>query len=474
MSLLRRISQPSPEEAKKKPRMPRAARDNQSPPAQIQRKQQMREMPETERERRGELRDHLFEKMLMDLDQGDDAERTPDTKRRLEDRFNQLYRQSGISLSPTEQKELYQELEDEILGFGPLEALLRDDSITEIMVNGPDIVFVERKGRLVESGITFRDDAHVQRVIDRIIRPLGRTIDRKWPLVDARLPDGSRVNAIIPPCAIDGSSITIRKFPKETLGVQNLVNWGSLTPQMGEFLKACVVSHLNIVVSGGTGSGKTTLLNILSSFIPSHERIVTIEDSAELQLQQRHVVRLETKSADLDGTGAVHIRDLVINSLRMRPDRIIIGECRGGEALDMLQAMNTGHDGSLTTTHSNNPRACIKRLETLAMMSGMALPQQVIRQQIASAVHVIVQQSRLRDGSRKVMAISEVQGMEGDTVVMQDIFRFEDYGNDENGKVKGEHLPLGVRPKFTPKLEAAGFKLPPEVFMARRNKRRRK
>ncbi len=243
---------------------------------------------------------------------------------------------------------------------------------------------------------------------------------------------------------------------------------------MAEFLKACVVSHLNIVVSGGTGSGKTTLLNILSSFIPSHERIVTIEDSAELQLQQRHVVRLETKNAELDGSGAVHIRDLVINSLRMRPDRIIIGECRGGEALDMLQAMNTGHDGSLTTTHSNNPRACIKRLETLAMMSGMDLPQQVIRQQIASAVHVIVQQSRLRDGSRKVVAISEVQGMEGNTVVMQEIFRFEDYGNDENGKVMGEHVPLGVRPKFTPKLEASGFKLPPEVFMARRNSRRRK
>jgi pilus assembly protein CpaF len=422
-------------------------------------------MEELAHERRRELREWMLDRLLHELDHPN-LERAPDAKRLLAQRFQELYRQSHISLAPADQKMLFQEIEDEILGFGPLEPLLRDDSISEIMVNGPDMVFIERNGKLVESAIKFRDDAHVQRVIERIIRPLGRHVDRRWPLVDARLPDGSRVNAIIPPCAIDGSSMTIRKFPKGRLTMDDLVRFGSATPQMAEFLKACVFAHLNIVVSGGTGSGKTTLLNILSSFIPDGERIVTIEDSAELQLQQRHVVRLETKNPDLDGTGRVAIRDLVINSLRMRPDRIVVGECRGGEALDMLQAMNTGHDGSLTTTHANTPRDCLARLETLCLMSGMDLPQRVIREQIASAIDLIIQQTRLRDGSRKITAITEVQGMEGDTIVLQDIFRFDEYSLDEDGKVIGEFRPMGIRPRFTPRLEAAGFVLPAEIFSA--------
>jgi pilus assembly protein CpaF len=304
----------------------------------------------------------------------------------------------------------------------------------------------------------------VMRIIDRIIRPLGRRVDRNSPMVDARLPDGSRVNAIIPPCAIDGPSITIRKFAKEKLTVDDLIRFGSVTPQMAQFLEACVHARVNIVVAGGTGSGKTTLLNVLSSFVPADERIVTIEDSAELQLHQEHVVRLETKTADLDASGEVTIRDLVRNSLRMRPERIIVGEVRGGEALDMLQAMNTGHDGSLTTVHANSPRDTIARLETLVLMSGMDLPLKVVRAQIASAVDLIVQQARLRDGSRKVVSITEVQGMEGDVVVLSDLFAFREQGL-QDGYVIGELLPTGLRPKFQPKLEMAGFSLPADIYM---------
>jgi pilus assembly protein CpaF len=314
--------------------------------------------------------------------------------------------------------------------------------------------------------VRFASDEHVLKIIDRIIRPLGRRIDRKWPMVDARLPDGSRVNAIIPPCAIDGSTITIRKFSKNKLKVDDLIRFGSMTPEMAEFLRACVVSRLNIVVAGGTGSGKTTLLNVLSNFIPEDERIITIEDSAELQLAQDHVVRLEAKPPEIDGTGRVTIRDLVINSLRMRPERIVIGECRGGETLDMLQAMNTGHDGSLTTLHANTPRDAIARMETMALMAGMEMPLKVIREQIASAIDLIVQQTRLEDGSRKVAYITEVQGMEGDTVVLQDIFKLEILGKTGEGKIIAELRPTGVRPKFTPRLEAHGFKLPPSIFGA--------
>jgi pilus assembly protein CpaF len=314
--------------------------------------------------------------------------------------------------------------------------------------------------------VTFDDDDHVLRVIDRIILPLGRRVDADSPTVDARLPDGSRVNAVIRPVSIDGPSITIRKFKKDKLSIQQLIDFGSLTPKMAEFIRACVLAHLNIIISGGTGSGKTTLLNVLSSYIQEEEQIVTIEDAAELQLQQDHVLRMETKVANVDGKGAVTIRDLVRNSLRMRPDRIIVGECRGGEALDMLQAMNTGHDGSLTTLHANTPRDALSRLETMVLMSGMDLPLKVVRQQISSAVDLIVQQSRLKDGSRKVTAITEVVGMEGDTVVMTDIFKFDQTGVGPGGKILGELKPTGIRPIFSPRLEAAGFKLSGDIFMA--------
>ena len=380
--------------------------------------------------------------------------------------LQQAYQSTRVNLSGTVRDQLFHDIMDELLGFGPLQSLLDDPSISEVMVNGPNKIFVERDGKLTKTNITFENDAQVLRVIDRIIAPLGRRIDNDNPYVDARLPDGSRVNAVIQPCAIDGSTITIRKFTKDKLKIEDLVRFGSLTDHMAEFIRACVIGRLNIVISGGTGSGKTTLLNVLSSFIPEDERILTIEDAAELQLQQDHVVRLETKSPNSDGRFAVTIRDLVRNSLRMRPERIVVGECRGGEALDMLQAMNTGHDGSLTTLHANTPRDAISRLETMCLMAGMDMPLKVIRQQIASAVHLIVQQSRLADGSRKVTSITEIAGMEGDTVVMTEVFRFEKTGVSEDGKVLGDLKPTGIRPQFTEKLQAAGFKLGPEVFGA--------
>ena len=389
------------------------------------------------------------------------GDRTEFMKQRLQD----VYVQTRVSLPDDIRKQVFDDIIDELTGFGPIQSLLDDPDISEVMVNGPKKVFIEKSGKLTKSGVTFDDDDHVLRIIDRIILPLGRRVDADTPTVDARLPDGSRVNAVIRPVSIDGPSITIRKFKKDKLSVQQLIDYGSLTPHMAEFIRACVLAHLNIVISGGTGSGKTTLLNVLSSFIPEEERIVTIEDAAELQLQQDHVLRMETKVPNTDGKGAVSIRDLVRNSLRMRPDRIIVGECRGGEALDMLQAMNTGHDGSLTTLHANTPRDALSRLETMVLMSGMDLPLKVVRQQISSAVDLIIQQTRLKDGSRKVTAITEVVGMEGETVVMTDIFRFEQTGVGENGKIIGELKPSGIRPIFTPRLEAAGFKLGAEVFM---------
>ncbi len=380
--------------------------------------------------------------------------------------LQKAYQTTKLQLPSTMRDQLFHEILDEMVGFGVLQPLLDDESITEIMVNGPKKVFIEREGRLTKTNITFENDFAVLRLIEKIILPLGRRIDADSPTVDARLPDGSRVNAVIPPCAIDGSTITIRKFKKDKLTIDQLIGYGSITRNMAEFVRACVVSRLNIVISGGTGSGKTTLLNVLSGFIPSDERIVTIEDAAELKLQQEHVVRLETKPPNTEGKNAVTIRDLVRNSLRMRPDRIVVGECRGGEALDMLQAMNTGHDGSLTTLHANAPRDSLSRLETLCLMAGMDLPVKVIREQVASAIDLIVQQSRLKDGSRKVTAITEVAGMEGDTVVLTDIFKFEQTGVTKDGKVLGELKPTGIRPLFSPRLEAAGFKLGPEVFGA--------
>jgi pilus assembly protein CpaF len=393
-------------------------------------------------------------------------ERTQEVLSLLYNRFEMLRKHVKLLIPKEVEQAFFKAVADEILGFGPLENPLSDDEVTEIMVNGPDLIYIEKKGKVIESDAKFVDDDHVQRVINRIIEPLGRRLDHKWPMVDARLPDGSRVNAIVPPCAIDGPSITIRKFSKTPLTVDDLIGFGTLTPQMAEFLEACVVSKLNIVVAGGTGSGKTTLLNVLSGFIPEGDRIVTIEDAAELQLHQRHVVRLETKHADTDGERPVTIRDLVVNSLRMRPERIIVGECRAGEALDMLQAMNTGHDGSLTTVHANNPRDTIARLETLVLMAGMELPIQVVRRQIASAIDLIVQQSRLRDGSRKIVNITEVQGTDGNIVTLQDIFKFVEEG-EEDGKVIGHFEPSGVRPKFETRLKVHGFELPASMFLKR-------
>jgi pilus assembly protein CpaF len=350
--------------------------------------------------------------------------------------------------------------------YGPIQPLIDDPEVTEIMVNGPSRVYVERGGKLEGTEISFPDDEAVMRLIEQIILPLGRRVDANNPTVDARLPDGSRVNAVIPPVAIDGPGLTIRRFPRERMQVENLIQFGSLSTNMAEFLRACVMSRLNILVSGGTGSGKTTLLNILSAFIPERERIVTIEDAAELQLHQENIFRLEMKPPDIDGKGEISIRHLVRNALRMRPDRIIVGEVRGGEALDMLQAMNTGHDGSLTTLHANTPRDAVSRLETLVLLAGFNLPLRVVRQQIASAVDLIVQQSRLRDGSRKVTSITEVVGMEGDTVVLTEIFKFKENGVDESGHVSGEFNPTGMRPMFESRLKDAGFNLSPEMFGA--------
>ncbi len=349
------------------------------------------------------------------------------------------------------------------LGLGPLQALLEDDTITEIMVNGPKNIYIERKGKLHRVPITFENNEHVMRIIDRIVAPLGRRIDEFSPYVDARLQDGSRVNAVIPPISLVGPVLTIRKFSKNPITIEQMIQFGSISNEAVQFLKACVEARLNIVISGGTGSGKTTLLNVLSSFIPSDERIITIENAAELQLRQEHVVTLESRPPNIEGRGEVSIRDLVINSLRMRPERIIVGECRGGETLDMLQAMNTGHDGSMTTAHANSPRDAIARIETMCLMAGMDLPVRAIREQIAGAVDVICQQARMRDGSRKVVTITEVSGMEGDVITMTDLFVFEQTGT-ENGRIIGRTRPTGLRPKFMEKIEATGIHLPPSIF----------
>ncbi|MFN8412230.1 MAG: CpaF family protein [Anaerolineales bacterium] len=384
----------------------------------------------------------------------------------IQKNISRVFDQTQLKLPEDLKKEIFAQVLDDLLGYGPIQTLLDDPDVSEIMVNGPKKIFIEKKGQLTRANVTFDDDDHVVRIIDRIILPLGRRADADSPTVDARLPDGSRVNAVVRPVSIDGPSITIRKFRKDKLKAEDLVKFGSMTQSMSEFLQACVKARFNIVISGGTGSGKTTLLNVMSGYIPENERIITIEDAAELQLQQDHVMRMETKSANSDGHGAVTIRDLVKNSLRMRPDRIVVGEVRGGEALDMLQAMNTGHDGSLTTVHSNSPRDALSRLETLVLMAGMDLPLKVVRQQISSAIDLIVQQTRLKDGQRKVTAVTEVAGMEGDTVVLTDVFKFTQTGVDPDGKVLGELKATGIRPNFTPRLEAAGFKLGADVFAA--------
>lgn len=415
------------------------------------------------------LKEKIHGKLIDDMPQSIMAETDTEKKRNmLRDRIMQVIAEESpkmnVTLAQRETDAMAQVLLDDMIGFGPIQQLLDEEDISEVMVNGPFQIYYEKKGKLVLSDVKFKDNDHVMRIIERIVAPIGRRIDESVPYVDARLPDGSRVNAIIPPLALNGPTITIRKFKKEALTIKDLVKFGTLTEEMATFIEACIKVRLNIVVSGGTGSGKTTTLNILSSFIPEDERIITCEDAAELQLRQPHVVRLETRPANIEGKGAVPMRELIKNTLRMRPERVIVGECRGGEALDMLQAMNTGHDGSLTTGHANTPRDMLSRLETMVLMSGMELPVRAIREQIASAVHLIVQQSRLKDGSRKITYLTEVQGMEGDKVVMQDIFKFEQTGVDENGKIVGRLKPTGIRPKFASKFQEAGIKLPPNIF----------
>ncbi len=380
---------------------------------------------------------------------------------------SRILSEEGVALPMRTRELIISDVLDDILGYGPIQPLLDDPEITEIMVNGPSHVYIERKGKITLTERIFRNDAHVMRIIEKIVMPLGRRIDESSPMVDARLPDGSRVNAIIPPLSVRGPVLTIRKFSRDPYGIQDLVNFGSLTQDMATFLEACVNAKLNIIVSGGTGSGKTTTLNVLSSFIPNDERIVTIEDAAELQLQQEHVVTLESRPANLEGKGEISIRMLVKNALRMRPDRIIIGEVRGGEALDMLQAMNTGHDGSLGTIHANNPRDSISRLETMTLMSGTELPSKSIMEQIAAAIHLLVVQNRVRDGSRKITSVTEVQGIEGGVVILQDIFRYDQTGVDLQGKVVGQFTPTGLRPKFMDRLAQQGLDLPASIFGAR-------
>ncbi|WP_251033639.1 CpaF family protein [Bacillus sp. ISL-75] len=400
-----------------------------------------------------ELKNVLHKKILQELKEQEIEEIIP----KLDGMAVEIIKEEEEFRGQIDRKKVVDELINDLTGFGPINPLLLDEDVSEVMVNGPNQVYCERKGKLVLTPVQFRDNEHVMNVIDKIVAPLGRRIDKTSPMVDARLPDGSRVYAIIPPLALNGPTITIRKFSKDPYQIEDLINLGTVTEEMAIFLDACVKARLNMFVSGGTGSGKTTTLNVLSNFIPDDERIVTIEDAAEIQLGQEHVISLESRPPNIEGKGAISIRDLVRNSLRMRPDRVIIGEVRGGEALDILQAMNTGHDGSLATGHSNSPRDMIARLETMVLLAGVDLPIKAIREQIAGAIDVIIQQTRLKDGTRKIVNITEVQGMEGEIIVLQDIFSFKQEGLNSKGKIIGRLVPTGVRPKFYDRLEASGF-----------------
>jgi len=410
-----------------------------------------------------DLKIRVQNKLLANLDPTLDVTKTEEVRKKIQDLFEQILAEERIVLSKPEKSRLFDQIAAEILGYGPMQPLLEDDTITEIMVNGYKNLYIERGGKIFRVPITFEDDEHVMRIIERIVAPLGRRVDESSPYVDARLPDGSRVNAVIPPVSLVGPVLTIRKFSKNPIQMDKLVEFGTITPEAVTFLKACVEGKVNIVISGGTGTGKTTLLNILSGFIPADERIITIENAAELQLRQEHVVTLESRPANIEGKGEITIRHLVVNALRMRPDRIVVGEIRDEAALDMLQAMNTGDDGSMTTAHSNSPRDTISRLETMVLMAGMELPVRAIREQISAALELVVHQERMRDGSRKVVNITEVAGMEGDVVTMTDIFAFEQTGI-ENGKIMGRLRPTGLRPHFMDKLEGAGIYLPPSIF----------
>jgi pilus assembly protein CpaF len=410
-----------------------------------------------------DLKTRVQNRLLAELDPSIDITKTDDVRKTIQSLFEQILSEENIVLSRPERARLFEQISAEILGLGPLQPLLEDESVTEIMVNGAKNIYIERKGKIHRVPVTFESNDHVMRIIDRIVAPLGRRIDESSPYVDARLADGSRVNAVIPPISLVGPTLTIRKFAKVPITLEQLVQYGTVTAECLQFLKAAVEARINVVISGGTGSGKTTLLNILSSFIPADERILTIENAAELQLRQEHVVTLESRPANIEGRGEITIRQLVVNALRMRPDRIIVGEIRDDAALDMLQAMNTGHDGSMTTLHSNSPRDTLSRLETMTMMAGMELPVRAIREQVSSAIDLIIHQERMRDGSRKITNVTEVSGMEGDVITTTDIFIFEQTGF-ENGKVLGRLRPTGLRPRFMEKIESSGIHLPPSIF----------
>jgi pilus assembly protein CpaF len=410
-----------------------------------------------------DLKTRVQNRLLSELDPSMDITHVNEVRSTIQDLFEQVLAEENIVLSRPERQRLFEQISAEILGFGPLQPLLDDDTITEVMVNGAKNIYIERAGKITRIPMAFESDEHVMRIIDRIVAPLGRRIDESSPYVDARLPDGSRVNAIIPPISLVGPVLTVRKFARNPITLEQLIQFGTITPEALQFLKACVESRLNMIISGGTGSGKTTLLNILSQYVPADERIVTVENAAELQLRQEHVVTLESRPPNIEGRGEVTIRQLVINCLRMRPDRIIVGEIRDEAALDMLQAMNTGHDGSMTTAHSNSPRDTLARLETMVMMAGMELPVRAIREQVSSAIDLIVHEERMRDGTRKVVNITEVSGMEGDVITMTDIFVFEQSGF-EGGKIIGRLRPTGLRPKFMEKIETSGIHLPPSIF----------
>ena len=416
---------------------------------------------------KSEIHTHIIDEMPDDLQRviNQSSSDQKELRRIVEGICADAIKDNPFAIPLGDRERLVEELISEILGLGPIEPLLKDSSVTEVMVNGPDSIYIERKCRLQKTDVRFRNTEHLMHIIDRIVTAVGRRVDESSPMVDARLADGSRVNVIIPPLSLTGPCVTIRKFSKDVLTVDKMIEFGSFDQRMAEFLEDCVKGRLNIVVSGGTGSGKTTLLNVLSSYVPATERIVTLEDSSELQLKQDHVVTLETRPPNIEGEGEVTMRDLVRNALRMRPDRIIVGECRTGEALDVLQAMNTGHDGSMTTAHANSARDALSRLETMVLMSGMELPLRAIRSQIASAVDIIVQIARLRDGSRKIINIAEVTGMEGDIITLQDLFRFENHGLDSDGRITGEFLTSGLRPMCTEKLAMNGVVLPPDLFI---------
>ncbi|HWQ45483.1 MAG TPA: CpaF family protein [Longilinea sp.] len=418
-----------------------------------------------------DLKNRVQTKLLAGLDPSMDVSKLTEVRRTIQELFEQILNEENIVLSRPERARLFEQIAAEILGFGPLQPLLEDESITEIMVNGAKNIYVERKGKILRVPLTFESNDHVMRIIERIVAPMGRRVDESSPYVDARLPDGSRVNAVIPPISLVGPVLTIRKFARIPITIEQLIEFGTVTADAITFLKACVESRLNVVISGGTGSGKTTLLNVLSGFIPGDERIVTIENAAELQLRQEHVVTLESRPSNIEGKGEITIRALVINALRMRPDRIIVGEIRDEAAIDMLQAMNTGHDGSMTTAHSNSPRDTLARMETMVLMGGMELPMKAIREQIASAIDLVIHQERMRDGTRKVVNITEVTGMEGDVITMTDIFVFEQQGF-ENGKVIGRLRPTGLRPKFMDKIEASGIHIPAQIFSSAQSGRR--